>query len=58
MSLRRWSVAAAVMLTVLYLRFTMPVFGECVIPALQEMLREEQIGQVMPDAAETWPDSD
>ena len=54
MTLRRWAAAALVLLSVAYLRFTMPVFAERVMPALRDVLCCEQIRFVMPDEAAAW----
>ncbi len=54
MSVRRWGVAALAILSIVYLKYTMPGFDEYVIPALRSMLRCEQISCVVPNGAASW----
>ena len=55
MSLRRWAAAALVLLLAFYLKLTMPVFAERCVPALQDMLRCEQLECVIPVEAASCP---
>jgi len=54
MTMRRLVVAAAAMLLAVYLKLSMPVFSERIVPALKDMLCEEQVVIVVPIEAAAW----
>ena len=54
MTLRRLEAAAAAMLLAVYLKLSMPVFSDAVVPALKEMLIEEQIVITVPEEVTVW----
>ena len=54
MSVRRWGVALLVILSIIYLKYSIPTFDKCVIPALRSILCSEQILCVVPNGAVSW----
>ena len=54
MSVRRWCAALFAALSIVYLRYTMPVFDESVVPALRLMLRCEQVTLFVPTGTVSW----
>ena len=54
MTFRRLAIAAAVLLLAVYLKLAMPVFGEKIVPALKDMLCEEQIAVAVPAGVSAW----
>ena len=54
MTMRRLATAAAMLLLAVYLKLAMPVFQERIVPALKEMLSEEQVVIVVPEEVSAW----
>ena len=54
MSVRRVLAAAAALLSIVYLKVSMPVFAARVLPALREMTGEGQVVLRLPEAVLSW----
>ena len=54
MTFRRLAIAAAAMLLAVYLKLSMPVFSERIVPALKDMLCEEQVVIAVPEEVLVW----
>ena len=57
MTFRRLVIAAAVLLAAVIWKLTLPAFGEVLLPALGEVLGQEQVVFVVPDGMALWPGS-
>lgn len=54
MSFRRLAAAAVILLAAVYLKFTLPSFGEDLLPAVQRAIAAEQAVIPIPDDASKW----